>query len=66
MEKKVMLPKEVTAPVKAGDVAGKAVYYLNGKEIGQTRILYQEDVEKAGYADYLKKVWEKLTAADSA
>lgn len=66
VEKKVMLPKEVTAPVKAGDVAGKAVYYLNGKEIGQTRILYQEDVEKAGYADYLKKVWEKLTAADSA
>lgn len=57
MEKKITLPEEITAPVKKGDVIGKAVYYLNGEEIGSVEILAQEDVEEAGFLDYLKKAW---------
>lgn len=57
MEKKITLPEEIAAPVKKGDVIGKAVYYLNGEEIGSVEILAQEDVEEAGFLDYLKKAW---------
>lgn len=57
MEKKITLSEEITAPVKKGDVIGKAVYYLNGEEIGSVEILAQEDVEEAGFLDYLKKAW---------
>lgn len=51
------LPESVEAPVKEGGQAGNARYYLNGAEIGSVPILYADTVEKAGYMDYLKKVW---------
>ena len=51
------LPESVQAPVKEGGQAGNVRYYLNGAEIGSVPILYADTVEKAGYPDYLKKVW---------
>ncbi|MGI6094387.1 MAG: D-alanyl-D-alanine carboxypeptidase family protein [Lachnospiraceae bacterium] len=56
IEKKVKLKENVTAPVKKGDVAGSAHYYLNGEEIGSIRLLFTEDVEKAGYKAWMKEV----------
>lgn len=53
IEKQFKLPEAAVAPVKAGDAAGKAVYLLNGKEIGSVDILYTENVAAAGYKDYL-------------
>lgn len=52
IQKQLQLPEVVEAPVNAGDVAGYAIYTLNGKEIGKTEILYTESVEKAGFKDY--------------
>ena len=49
--------KVLEAPVKEGSQAGRARYYLNGVEIGSVPILFAENVEKAGYGDYLKKIW---------
>lgn len=60
IEKQIKLPKEVEAPVGKGDIAGKAVYLLNGTEIGSVEILFTESIEKAGYRDYVKKVFENF------
>ncbi len=60
VEKKIMLPQEVTAPVREGDKAGDAVYYLDGKELGRSDIVYRSSIEKAKYKDYVKKVWKKM------
>ncbi len=57
IEKKVELPELAQAPVKKGENAGRAVFSLNGEELGSTAIIYTEDVEKAEYADYLERVW---------
>ena len=57
VEKVLELPESVMAPVAEGSQAGRARYYLNGAEIGSVPILYAEGVEKAGYTDYLKKIW---------
>lgn len=57
VEKVLELPESVEAPVKEGSQAGRARYYLNGAEIGSVPILFAESVEKAGYIDYLKKIW---------
>lgn len=56
VEKIVELPETVQAPVEEGAQAGKVRYLLDGAEIGSVPILFAEGVEKAGYADYLKKV----------
>lgn len=57
IEKELKLPKSMAAPVAEGDMAGEVSYLLNGVEIGKVSVLFAEKVEKAGYADYLKKVF---------
>lgn len=55
VQKTLNLPEKTTAPVKEGDVAGYAVYTLDGAEIGKMEIIYTETVEKAGFRDYFRK-----------
>ncbi len=56
IQKVLELPEFVEAPIAEGDVAGFAVYTLNGKEIGRTEIVFTESMEKAGFMDYFRKV----------
>lgn len=58
IQKEVILNETVKAPVKKGDVAGRAVYTLGGQELGQVDILYGESVKKAGLGHCIGKVWE--------
>lgn len=58
IEKKIELPDEVTAPIQKDDIAGKAVYVLNGKEIGSVDILFTDNVDAAGYKDYLLRAMQ--------
>lgn len=58
MTKEPRFDPNITAPVKAGDTIGSVVYMLNGKEIGSVPIVASEDVHKAGYIDYLEKVFK--------
>lgn len=56
IEKKMMLPEQLEAPVESGDKAGVLRYELNGKVLGEVEILTDGAVRKAGYRDYLKKL----------
>lgn len=58
IEKTISLPPELTAPVSRGDAIGEAVYKLNGQRIGSVSILSDVTIEKAGYKDYVVKVWK--------
>lgn len=60
VEKIISLPQEAEAPVKKGQPAGEAVYKLGNEKIGSVPILYLEDVDKATYKDFLKKVFSRL------
>ena len=60
IQKKINLKKSTDAPVKKGSKAGTADYYLNGKKIGSVSLLFNETVEKAGYMDYVKKVFKNF------
>ena len=53
--KELELPEFAEAPFAAGDPVGRAVYRLNGKEIGTVDILCNEDVAAAVYKDYFIK-----------
>ncbi len=60
VQKFIELPSVAEAPVKAGDVAGYAIYSLNGKELGRVPIVYEETVEKAGYGDYFLRILQEF------
>ena len=57
VEKVIELPQEAKAPLEEGSEAGRARYLLNGEELASIPILYAESIEKAGYFDYLKKIF---------
>lgn len=60
IQKELVLSPQVSAPVKAGEIAGEMVYRLGDMVIGSSAIYYAEDVEKATYEDYLRKVLDKF------
>lgn len=58
IEKRLELPAEAAAPVEKDGIAGRAVYTLDGKEIGYVNILYGETVEMAAFMHYFWDVLE--------
>lgn len=57
VEKSIELARELSAPLVKGTEIGQAVYRLSGEVIGSVPIVVGEDVEKAGYKDYLWKIF---------
>ena len=60
IEKTVVLPENVTAPVKKNDIAGTILYTYEGNEIGRINILYEKSVEKANFSGYFFQVLKRL------
>lgn len=58
--KELVLEEGIKAPVPEGGTAGRAVYYLNGTELGSVSLLFKESVDKAGFFDYLKKAFQSF------
>ena len=58
IQKTISLPEFVEAPIKRGDAVGEAVYTMDGRRIGSVSILSDITIDKAGYKDYLIKVWK--------
>lgn len=58
IQRSIQLADTVTAPVQEGDTAGYLIYTLDGKEIGRSELVFDENVEKAGYGFCMKKAWE--------
>lgn len=58
VEKKLIVPGEVQAPVKKGEKAGEMCYYMGKKKLGCVPVLYEESVRKIKYEDWVKRVWE--------
>lgn len=56
VEKKIIMEESVAAPVKKGEKAGEAAYYLNGNKIGSVDIVFGKSIERAEYKDYLHYV----------
>ncbi len=63
VEKVISIPETCQAPVGQGEVAGEAMYLLNGEKIGTVPILYAETVEKAEYKHFLLKILCELIPA---
>lgn len=58
--KEITCKEDVKAPVKAGDKAGEATYYLNNKVIGSVDLIFLHDVNAATWMDYLINAWKSM------
>lgn len=59
ISKKILMNKNIKAPLKKGDFIGEIQYYIGENQIGSIKICTTENAKKAHYVDYLKKVWYK-------
>ena len=57
VEKRMELPKELTAPVEKDQVIGHLSYYQQEKKLGEVAIVAKNSVNAAKYRDYVKRVW---------
>lgn len=60
IEKKIVLPDEIYAPIKKGEKIGEAEYFSNGEKIGSTDIIAAEDIKKAGALTIFVRLSEHL------
>lgn len=60
ISKKIQWNENIEAPIKKGDALGKIIYYYEDKVIGKIPICAQEQMERANYGDYYKKVLKEF------
>ncbi len=60
VEKIISLPEQVQAPVKAGDIAGEAIYLLAGNKLGSVPIIFKEDIPEAAYKDFVRRAFQEF------
>ena len=54
---------KITAPIKSGTIVGTAeIIDSNGNIIDEAEIIVKEDIEKAGFFDYLKQSFKFITS----
>ena len=58
IQKEWIYSENLTAPIAEGEKIGRLCYRLNGEIIGEIPIVSAENMEKAGYMDYFKKVFD--------
>jgi len=64
IEKNVVLPEYVEAPLEMNQKVGDLVYTYDGKEIGRVDLIINEDINKAKFGHYLKDVFENYFRKD--
>lgn len=60
IKRKTIMEKSLKAPVKKGEKAGEAVYYLNDEEIGRVDIMTLEEVEEISLKSALRDILDGI------
>ncbi|MBU5437573.1 D-alanyl-D-alanine carboxypeptidase [Tissierella sp. MSJ-40] len=60
IDKEIVLPEHVNAPINAGDEVGLLIVRLEGKEVDKIKLVAKSNVEKANLANILKKTLKGL------
>lgn len=60
VEKEIILPKSINAPVDKGKKVGEMILSVDGKEIQKINLLINNTIDKAGFKNMFKKSFNKL------
>jgi len=56
VEKRNVFTSDFNAPIKKGETAGVTEYYKNGEKIGESQIVFVEDIDKIKFADVFMRL----------
>lgn len=60
IERQIVIAPDITAPVHHGQILGYVEYSLSGKVLGRTNLLAAQEVAKAGYGNYLSRLFRRF------
>lgn len=60
IKRKILWNKNILAPIKKGTPVGELIYYYKNQKIGSVLILSNQNIKKATYVHYLKKLFSAL------
>lgn len=60
VEKDILLPESIDAPLEKNQKVGELVLKIDGNEVSRTDLIVETDIEKATFADMLVKIINKL------
>jgi len=60
IEEKIIINKDIIAPLSKGDIIGKAEFYQDGKLLGSSDIISASDIEKKSLSDAFKDTFDKF------
>lgn len=60
IEATLSIPKNITAPIKTGDIIGDVTYTLNGEVLGKTNVYSLESIDKIGYFGIFTRIFEQM------
>jgi D-alanyl-D-alanine carboxypeptidase (penicillin-binding protein 5/6) len=55
----ITINKEITAPIKQGDILGKAEFYLNDELISSTNLVSEENIKKLNIGNMFERITQK-------
>lgn len=60
IEEKIIINKDIIAPLSKGDIIGKAEFYQDGKLLGSSDIISASGIEKKSLSDAFKDTFDKF------
>jgi len=60
VEKELILPKYIDAPITKNQKIGELILKIEGKEVGRVNLIVKDEVEKASFIDMFRKMIQKL------
>lgn len=60
IEEKIIINKDIIAPLSKGDIIGKAEFYHDGKLLGSSDIISASGIEKKSLSDAFKDTFDKF------
>ncbi|QIB26032.1 D-alanyl-D-alanine carboxypeptidase family protein [Caloranaerobacter azorensis] len=60
IEKEVILPSYINAPVSKDSKVGEIIYKVGEKEIGRVNLIIKEDINKASVKDSIRKIFRMM------
>ncbi len=60
VDKEIILPQYLQAPLEKGAKVGEVIISLNGKEMGRVDIITPDPIEKASFLDIINRMFRKM------
>jgi len=64
LDGEVVIMEPLTAPIKAGQVAGEVIYTWEGEEVGRSQLIIPEDIAKASPGDIMERMFKRWLFSD--